>query len=62
MKSIFNELKRYIEIKHTQFYNCRNEHIGIYTGIEKVKWFIPNGMRMNGDILKQRTDSDKIFS
>ncbi|ECA5251284.1 ankyrin repeat domain-containing protein [Salmonella enterica subsp. enterica serovar Lomalinda] len=62
MKSIFNELKQHIEIKHTQFYNCRKKHIGIYTGIERVKWFIRNGIRMDDDILKQRTDSDKIFS
>lgn len=62
MKSIFNELKQHIEIKHTQFYNFRNEHIGIYIGIERVKWFIRNGIRMDDDILKQRSDSDKIFS
>jgi len=62
MKSIFNELKQHIEIKHTQFYNCRNEHIGIYTGIERVKWFIRNGIRMDDDILRQRYDCDKIFS
>ncbi len=62
MKSIFNKLKQHIEIKHTQFYNCRNEHIGIYTGIERVKWFIRNGIRMDDDILRQRSDSDKIFS
>lgn len=61
MKSIFNKLKQHIEIKHTQFYNCRNEHIGIYTGIERVKWFIRNGIRMDDDILRQRSDSDKIF-
>ncbi|EEU9070496.1 ankyrin repeat domain-containing protein [Salmonella enterica] len=62
MKSIFNELKQHIEIKHTQFYNCRKKHIGIYTGIERVKWFIRNGIRMDDDILRQRSDSDKIFS
>ncbi|MCU6676583.1 MULTISPECIES: ankyrin repeat domain-containing protein [Enterobacteriaceae] len=62
MRSIFNEIKQHIEIKHTQFYNCRNEHIGIYTGIERVKWFIRNGIRMDDDILRQRSDSDKIFS
>ena len=61
MRSIFNEIKQHIEIKHTQFYNCRNEHIGIYTGIERVKWFIRNGIRMDDDILRQRSDSDKIF-
>ena len=48
MRSIFNEIKQHIEIKHTQFYNCRNEHIGIYTGIESEmvysKWY-PNGRR-----------------
>ncbi|MGQ7114157.1 ankyrin repeat domain-containing protein, partial [Escherichia sp. TWPC-MK] len=52
MRSIFNEIKQHIEIKHTQFYNCRNEHIGIYTGIERVKWFIRNGIRMDDDILR----------
>ncbi|AWV25820.1 hypothetical protein CD187_06045 [Citrobacter youngae] len=62
MKSIFNELKQHIEIKHTQFYNCRKKHIGIYTGIERVKWFIRNGIRIDDDILRQRSDSDKIFS
>lgn len=61
MRSILNEIKQHIEIKHTQFNNCRNEHIGIYTGIERVKWFIRNGIRMDDDILRQRSDSDKFF-
>ncbi|EBO0193433.1 ankyrin repeat domain-containing protein [Salmonella enterica] len=61
MKSIFTELKQHIEIKHTHFYNCRKKHIGIYTGIERVKWFIRNGIRMDDDILRQRSDSDKIL-
>ncbi len=31
------KIKEHIEIKHTQLYNYRNEHIGIYTGMERVK-------------------------
>jgi len=63
MKEFFTELKKYTNISNINFYNLDNQkHIGIYIGIEKVKWFIRNGIRMDGDILRQRTDSDKIFS
>lgn len=62
MKPFFTELKKLVCIRHTQFYNFCNEHIGIYTGIERVKWFIRNGIRMDDEILRQRSDSDKFFS
>lgn len=62
MKPFFTELKQHIDINHTQFYNCCNEHIGIYTGIERVKWFIRNGIRVDDGILRQRADADKIFA
>ncbi|MDM2966248.1 ankyrin repeat domain-containing protein [Citrobacter sp. CK201] len=63
MKSFFTSLKKYTDISHVQFYNCyHDKHIGIYTGIESVKWFIRNGIRIDDDILRQRSDSDKIFS
>lgn len=63
MKYFFTSLKKYTDISHVQFYNCyHDKHIGIYTGIESVKWFIRNGIRMDDDILRQRSDSDKIFS
>lgn len=63
MKSFFTSLKKYTDISHVQFYNCyHDKHIGIYTGIERVKWFIRNGIRIDDDILRQRSDSDKIFS
>lgn len=62
MKAFFIELKSYTDIGHVQFYNMDNKHIGSYTGIERVKWFIRNGIRMDDDILRQRSDSDKIFS
>lgn len=62
MKYFFTSLKKYTDISHVQFYNCyHDKHIGIYTGIESVKWFIRNGIRMDDDILRQRSDSDKIF-
>ncbi len=62
MKSFFTSLKKYTDISHVQFYNCyHDKHIGIYTGIERVKWFIRNDIRMDDDILRQRTDADKIF-
>lgn len=63
MKSFFTSLKKHTDISHVQFYNCyHDKHIGIYTGIERVKWFIRNGIRMDDDILRQRSDSDKVFS
>ncbi|EBA1657371.1 ankyrin repeat domain-containing protein [Salmonella enterica subsp. enterica] len=61
MKPFFTELKKLIDIRNTQFYNFCNEHIGVYTGIERVKWFIRNDIRMDDDILRQRPDADKIF-
>ncbi len=63
MKEFFTELKKYTNISNINFYNLDiKKHIGIYTGIEKVKWFIRNGIRMDDDILRQRSDSDKILS
>ncbi|MCX8980899.1 ankyrin repeat domain-containing protein [Citrobacter portucalensis] len=61
MKPFFTALKKLFCIRHIQFYNLCNEHIGIYTGIERVKWFIRNDIRMDDDILRQRPDADKIF-
>ncbi|WP_049006344.1 MULTISPECIES: ankyrin repeat domain-containing protein [Enterobacteriaceae] len=62
MKEFFTELKKYTNISHINFYNLGNqEHIGTYTGIERVKWFIRNDIRIDDDILRQRADSDKIF-
>lgn len=61
MKPFFTELKKLFCIRHIQFYNFCSEHIGVYTGIERVKWFIRNDIRMDDDILRQRSDADKIF-
>ncbi|HDY6723783.1 TPA: ankyrin repeat domain-containing protein [Klebsiella pneumoniae] len=62
MKAFFIELKAYTDIDQVQFYNMNNKHIGSYTGNEIVKWFIRNGIRIDQDILRQRSDSDKVFS
>lgn len=62
MKPFFTELNKYTDISNTQFYNLCNEHIGSYTGVEIVKWLIRNDIRMDADMLRQRSDSDKIFS
>ncbi|HAF1711966.1 TPA: ankyrin repeat domain-containing protein [Salmonella enterica] len=61
MKAFFVELKSYTDIGHVQFYNMDNKHIGSYTGIETVKWFIRNGIRIDDEILIERSDADKIF-
>lgn len=61
MKPFFTELKKLVDISNTQFYNYCNEHIGVYTGIERVRWFIRNDIRMDDDILRQRPDADKII-
>ncbi|MDI5806009.1 ankyrin repeat domain-containing protein, partial [Salmonella enterica subsp. enterica serovar Kentucky] len=62
MKPFFTSLKKYTDISYVQFYNCYHDrHIGAYTGIETVKWFIRNGIRVDDDILRQRADSDKVF-
>ncbi|WP_407603201.1 ankyrin repeat domain-containing protein [Klebsiella pneumoniae] len=61
MKAFFVELKSYTDIGHVQFYNMKNKHIGSYTGIETVKWFIRNGIRIDDEILIERSDADKIF-
>lgn len=61
MKEFFVELKSYADIGHVQFYNMDNKHIGSYTGIETVKWFIRNGIRIDDEILIERADADKIF-
>ncbi|MEA7548841.1 hypothetical protein ONK29_27590, partial [Salmonella enterica subsp. enterica serovar Anatum] len=40
-KPFFTSLKKYTDISYVQFYNCYHDrHIGAYTGIETVKWFI----------------------
>lgn len=61
MKAFFVVLKSYTDIGHVQFYNMDNKHIGSYTGIETVKWFIRNGIRIDDEILIERSDADKIF-
>lgn len=62
MTSFFTELKTHCDISHTQFYKYYGkEHIGACTGIEMVKWFIRNGIRMDDDILRQRADASKVF-
>ncbi|ENB7996761.1 ankyrin repeat domain-containing protein [Escherichia coli] len=61
MKAFFVELKSYTDIGHVQFYNMDNKHIGSYTGIETVKWFIRNGIRIDDEILIERSDAAKIF-
>lgn len=62
MKEFFTELKKYTNISNVNFYNLDNhKHIGLYTGIDKVKWFIRNGIRMDDDILRQRSDPIKFF-
>lgn len=62
MKPFFTELKKYTEIKNAHFYNCHNsKHICVYTDIRTLKWFIRNDLKIDGDILGQRADSDKVF-
>ncbi|EDE2548701.1 ankyrin repeat domain-containing protein [Salmonella enterica] len=62
MKPFLTELKKYTEIKNAHFYNCHNsKHICAYTDIGTVTWFIRNDIKIDDDILRQRTDSDKVF-
>jgi len=60
MKSFFTELKKHTDIININFYDTYDRYIGMSTGVEMVKWFIRNDIRIDTDKMTRHPKFNQI--